>query len=335
MSARAACMLTSALLVLGTAESALAQQPKGDSSDDWKKTTDKMGEARKRYQLGLKLYEDGNYEAARIEFERAMTLAPSYKILYNIGLAYKQLNNYVDALHAFEEYLSQGGNEIPADRRADVQKEIAEIKPRIASVTVTSNVPGADVSIDDVQAGKTPLDKPLLVNPGVRKFSAQAKGYFPTTKTITVGSSEKASVVLDLNALPKETRLVERKSNPWTLPTVIGWSATGAAAIATTVFGVLALGAKSDQKTKDTTFGTSTDDRNAARDKTTTLATVTDVLGITTIVFAGVSAYFTIRLVGHTPEHQEINTGTAAARPSDLKADVVLGPTGLTAVGTF
>jgi hypothetical protein len=293
-----------------------------------------IAEARKRYDSGLKLYEDGNYEASRIEFERAMSLAPSYRILYNIGLAYKQLNNYVDALTAFERYLSEGGAEVPADRRTAVTKEIAEIRPRIARVTVTANVPGADIAIDDVAIGKAPLAAPIAVNPGVRKISAAARGHLPATKTITVGGSEKVDVVLDLQILPTETKFVERKSNPWTVPTVIGWSATGAGVVATTIFGVLALGAKKDQEKTNANFGSTKDERDSARTKTTTLSTVTDVLGITTVVFAGASVYMTIKMLGAKSGELE-PTGEPAKPPQASSFDLKVGPTGMFATGTF
>lgn len=312
------------LLVPGVAG---AQQPKSN----WQQTADNMAEARKHYDLGLKLYEDGNYEAARIEFERAFSIAPSYRILYNIGLAYRSLNNYVDALNAFEHYLQEGGSEIPKDRRDSVEKEIAELRPRIARVNVTTNVPGAEISVDGVVVGKAPLAKPLAVNPGLRKITAGASGYLPVTKTITVASSEQTNIDIQIEKL-QQTQYVERKRNPWVLPTVIGWSATGAAAIATGVVGALSLGAKNDQEDKLGQPGVSADELNSARDKTQTLSGATDVLLATTIVFAGVSGYFTYRLLTNKPEQEPLPSPAARQRP---KFDVGIGPGGFAAMGTF
>lgn len=311
------------LLVPGVAG---AQQPKSD----WKQTADNMAEARKHYDLGLKLYEDGNYEAARIEFERAFSIAPSYRILYNIGLAYRSLNNYVDALNAFERYLAEGGSEVPKDRRESVEKEIAELRPRIARVNVTTNVPGAEISVDGVVVAKAPLAKPVVVNPGLRKITAGAPGYLPVTKTITVASSEQTNIDIQIEKL-SQTQYIERKQNPWVLPTIIGWSATGAAAIGTGVVGALALGAKNDQEDKLSQPGVTADELSQARDKTQTLSGATDVLLATTIVFAGVSGYFTYRLLTNKPEQEPVPS-PQARRP---KFDVSVGPAGFAAMGTF
>src|SRR5205814_1517107 len=71
------------------------------------------------------------------EFRRAYELTPVYKILFNVGQTNLQLNNYADALSAFETYLAAGGAEIPAKRRAAVEKDIAELQRKTASITVT------------------------------------------------------------------------------------------------------------------------------------------------------------------------------------------------------
>ncbi|WP_394841505.1 tetratricopeptide repeat protein [Pendulispora brunnea] len=309
-----------------------AQKPPAERPGSLQQTVDKMAEARRRYRLGLDLYQDGNYDAARIEFERALQMAPSYKILYNIGLTYKQLNDYVQAQIALERYLFEGGSEIAADRRADVEKEITGLKGRIAHVNVKANVPRGTVQVDDVAVGELPLAEPLSVNPGRRKISITRPGFLPATKVVTIGSSETSNISLELSELPKST-ILERKSNPWTVPTVVGWSATAAAGIATGILGALTLNAKHDQEEKLQSVGTSAEDRTNARDKTQTFATATDILGITTVVFAGVSTYFTVRLLSHTPEIGE------AEKPKDVSRTeirlVPAGPTGLGVVGSF
>src|SRR5688500_17904592 len=76
-------------------------------------------EARTRYERALQLYNEGASEGALVEFERAYQLAPSYKLLYNIALIRLQLNDYAQALKAFQEYLAEGGTEIPSVRRRD------------------------------------------------------------------------------------------------------------------------------------------------------------------------------------------------------------------------
>lgn len=313
-------------VVLAYAPAALAEAPAASGGASWQENADKMAEARRRYDLGLKLYEDGNYEASRIEFERAMSLAPSYRILFNIGQAYKQLNNYVAAVSAFERYLQEGGAEVPEDRRTQVKNDVAELQKRIGRIRISTS-PGAEITIDGVVVGKAPLSGPIPVNPGLRRFGAQLSGFLPATKTITVGSSDNPELNLALEPLPKGT-IVERRSNPWITPTIVGWSVTGVAAITSGILGGLSLGARSDQNDLLARSGVSADELTAARDKTQTLSAVTDVVLVTTAVAAGASLFFTYKLV---------TTGKPESEPGKTGATLTLvpGPASFAALGTF
>lgn len=310
--------------------------PSTDSADP------KLAEAKQRYERGLQLYSEQNFEAARVEFERAYSLAPTYKILYNIGLCHEQLGDYVQALTALQKYLEVGGTQLSEARRSEVAKELAQIRPRIARVTVKTNVEGAEVLVDDQCSTEAtsgvqncgPLQqatRELLVNPGRRRITLRKNGYLPETSIITVAGSDKTDVKIELRELPKG--YVEKKQNPWTVPTVVGWGATGVAAITAGIVGVLALNAKDDQKAKLAEPNATADDLKSARDKTTTLSGVTDALLITTGVFAVASAFFTIRMISTNrakgPEAPP--PATASARTLDLR----VGPTSLGAVGTF
>src|SRR5258706_11403937 len=90
-----------------------------------------LKEAMSHFEKGLALYAEAALEASLVEFERAYELAPSYRILYNEAQIHRGLNNFADALLNFERYLYCGGDEVPADRREEVGREIASLKPRI------------------------------------------------------------------------------------------------------------------------------------------------------------------------------------------------------------
>jgi hypothetical protein len=67
-------------------------------------TKQQLQEARAHYMRGVQLYNDGDFKLALIEFTRSYDLAPTYKILYNIGEVNLQLNNYASSLDALERY---------------------------------------------------------------------------------------------------------------------------------------------------------------------------------------------------------------------------------------
>ena len=247
---------------------------------------DKQAEARSRYKAGLTLYEDGAYEAARVQFERAYELSPSYRILYNVGLVQKQLNEFVGALKTLERYLAEGGAEVPADRKAEVEKLIEQLKGIVAYVTVTANTPNAEVTVDDVVVGKAPLSAPVMLNPGRRKIGAKLPGKLPDAKVITVASGDKASVELSLG----EALVINEGTD---VKPIVAWAVTGGFAIGAGTLAFLANGASNDREDLLMQRDASADEISKTVDKQKTLALVSDICTVGAILSAGAAVYFT------------------------------------------
>src|SRR5512146_1507807 len=110
-------------------------------------------EARAHHRRGLALYDEGDFRLALIEFERAYSIGKNYKILYNIGQVHFQLNAYANARRALELYLHDGAGAIAAKRREDVEKDLATLRGRTATLTVHVNVADAEVTINQSVAG--------------------------------------------------------------------------------------------------------------------------------------------------------------------------------------
>jgi hypothetical protein len=264
-------------------------------------SNDAVERARAYYERGLQLFNEENYDAALFEFERAYELAPSYKILYNMGRIQRQQNNYAAAIRSYERYLREGGANVPSDRKAEVEKELTVLRPRVAEVTVKVNIDDADVYADDIPVctatiestcvGRSPLRAPIIVNSGRHKITATKTGWVTATSVISVVGSDKIEVKLDLVSLDRPIA----QTNPWKVPTIVGWSVTGAALIAAGITGTLALKAKDDQEAEVARFPATRTQIDDARDKTQTFGTATDALFIGAGVAAVVSTYFTVR----------------------------------------
>jgi hypothetical protein len=320
-------------------------------------------EAKERYKKGLKLYqEDGAVEAALIEFERAYDLAPSYKVLYNIGQVARSLPDYVTSLRAFERYLQDGGKEITSARRVEVEKEIAEMRSRVASVEIRTNVDGATVLIDDIAVGRTPLTEPILVNAGRHKVSV-AKDTQIVAKLLTLAGRDQEKIDLPLEA-PRDQQpaqppppppppssgqespppLASNTTAPSPLPpspppekasyTWIGWVATGVFALSAGVTGGLALSASGDLKSARYAGPNIPDDISATKDRVQTLAVVTDILGGAAVAALGI----TIVVVATTSKPTKAASQPAApgrVAASQKAFGIRLGPRGAALEGSF
>jgi hypothetical protein len=165
-------------------------------------------EARKHYDRAVELVDDGQLAEAVVEFQRSYDLTKHFSVLFNIGQVFVSLAKPVEAIAAYEGYLVGGGKNIPAARRAEVEKEIARQKARIATLDIRILPDGATVRVDGNELGKAPLPHPLSVGIGEHVVSATADDHEPAEVKVTVAGEDLRIVELTL-----KTR-IEKKPEP-------------------------------------------------------------------------------------------------------------------------
>lgn len=267
-------------------------------------------EANTHFQRAVQLYAETDYRAALVEFKRAYEIAPHVTVLYNIGQAYYQLQNYAEALTTFERFLAEGGT----THRADVESAVAVLKTRVGRIDVTTAGPGWEITIDDEARGTSPLAKPIAVSLGRRRVTATKAGEAPQVRTVDVVAGDTVAVAF---GAPPAKRAAEpaapaKPEGGSSALLVVGWATTGALAASAVVTGILASSASSDLEAARGAFPADKADVDAKADKTTTLAIVTDVLAGSAIVLGGISLYFTLKPRSSAP----------AASASSLRAGV-------------
>jgi hypothetical protein len=265
----------------------------------WAQPNDTVAEdAKSHFNAAVGLFREGDYRAALVEFRRAYDLSHNYRTLYNIAQAEYELQDYAAALRSFEKYLIEGGADIEPERRVAVKAEMKRLSARVAKLDIKSNVAGADVLVDDVVVGRTPLSEPLVVSAGRRKITIQKADMSPASRAVDVAGGDTQTVVLDLAppkpVLPKNA-VVEPPREPPPSRTALWLSlaATGALTGGAVVTGLLAVGAHDDAEAKLSARGVTAREVESAHSKTTNLALATDILGgaaiamgIVTIVIA-------------------------------------------------
>lgn len=275
-----------------------------------------MEEARAHYARGVQLYGAGSFGPALVELERAYTDAPSFRILYSMGLVQLKLGDLAGAAASFQQYLGDGGAEVPDARKLEVTGQLKELAAKIGTITLVVDVDAADVLVDDIRVGETPLAKPLLLNPGFHKVAVSKPGYDGEAKKLGVAAGDTTGVDLRLTPIapvvvpvpvpvvvppaPPPPAEVHEALQPTPIPSAvasrpvwIGWTATGALAGGATAFGIAALG-ESRKLTDDLNKPTPKSDIDAAHQSTTTLALVSDIFSGAAIVAGGVTLYFAL-----------------------------------------
>lgn len=289
---------------------------------DGKQSGDARAEASEHFRRGVKLHKDGDYVAALVEFKRAYELAPNYRVLYNLGQTSRELKDYASALVAYQRYLEEGGDAIGAKRKQEVKAAVEDLIDRVGKLTISTNVEGAEIQIDDEVIGVTPLDAPIVVNIGKRRVVATLAGHAPARRVIEVAGRDELAVELELADLtrdapkpadPDPTRSPEEEED---LPVagIVALSVTAACAVATGVLGGLALTASGDHEDALATFPGNRTSINEVNRRKKRLAIATDVMiGVTG---AGAIATLVLFLVNpgsdtaSDPDESEANDGS-------------------------
>ena len=121
-------------------------------------------EAAEHFERGVQLFKEQAYRAAVVEFQRAYDLSPDYRLLYNLGRAKQQLQDYLGAARDYEAYLTRGGASVPAERRTQVEETLTTLSGRVGRMNVVVSQAGADVFVDDVKVGVAPLRGLVMTN---------------------------------------------------------------------------------------------------------------------------------------------------------------------------
>jgi hypothetical protein len=300
-------------IALATLAASVADaQPTGDSGEALN-----LDEAQRRFQRGVELYKEGDFDAAFVEFKRAYDRVPSFKILYNLGQVSYQRHDYASALRYFRQYLGEGDTAISVERQHEVAAEITKLAPRVGSVDVQTPDEGAEVLVDDVVMGTTPVGA-LIVNVGRRKVDVVARGGEHATRVVEVGGGESVRVSFPRVAPPPRVAAsvpmmaapeaapasstavpllvstpptpTPTASLPWTSWTVTGLLAAGAATT-----GVLAVVSKRELDAQLARFPPDDVEVDYYDRRTRGFALATDGLLIGTTIMTAVSFYLTFR----------------------------------------
>ncbi len=303
-----------------------------------------LDEGRTRFTRGIDLYKEGNYHAALAEFRAAYAAAPSFRIHYNLGQTLYQLQDYAGAVRAFEHYLAEGADKIDAERRKEVDGELAKLRQRVAKLTISvvgvvgASPPQVEVSIDDEPRTEP---QPILVSAGRRRISVTASGYQTETKVIDVAGAKQLEVKFELKPIggaasrdsgPKVAAPVPMrpKSRGWFYAGLVG---TGALGAGTATFAILTASNHSKFEKSLATPNTTKAAIDDARSATKTTALVGDIFAGATLLAGALTVIAFVSSSGQEPVPAPV-TGKAPSAPK-VAWQPVLSPAAVGVAGTF
>jgi tetratricopeptide (TPR) repeat protein len=288
-----AAALLSAAMMGATGPGALAQE-----------SPQPTREAAKHFERGVALYGEADYRGALVEFKRAYAIAPNAAALYNAGQSLFQLQDYAAALTTFTRFIAESSS--TDAHRAEVENTLDVLRSRVGHVTIVTNPPGAEVAVDDVSVGRTPLDERVLVGVGARKITASLAGHATVTRNVEVAADDNLAVTLDL---PRSSGLAKEAEHPtgWAPAAdaranatrsgaglrTAGWVATGMLAAGAGVSGGLALLESSRLRSDRASYPVSSAQLAHESTLTLTYSVAADALTAAAVVVGGITLFST------------------------------------------
>lgn len=185
------------LFALAAAGVSVASSPARAQSEP----PDAATEAGEAFELGSRLFEEQNWSGALASFQRAYELQPHYSVLFNMGYCLRELHRYPEALDAFQRYLTDGGDQVRPEKRAEAEQFIADLRSFISHVRITADVEGAEILVNDQSRGVSPLAEPLVLGAGHYVVVGRAPGRRDARVEFDLGAGEEREIALALEPL--------------------------------------------------------------------------------------------------------------------------------------
>jgi hypothetical protein len=203
-----AALLVAALVAARSAEASPPKASAGDApAGDTRKT-----DARARFERGVGLFMDGNYESALVEFRTSIHDYPTRTTAVNIAVCLRKLGRYdeeQEALQALE-------TTFPATTKADaaeLERSKAAVADRLGKIRIVGAPPGASVFVDGRLRGTTPLAEPLVVSSGARTVRVEAPHFLAVEKRIELPAKKELEIPVFLVAERAPTEAIPAKTS--------------------------------------------------------------------------------------------------------------------------
>jgi hypothetical protein len=208
-------------------------------------------EVAKHFALGNDYYQEGKYASALAEYDQAYEASMdekgkrNWKILYNRGQCLVMLGREPEAIDSFQRYLDEGGDQVEAARRTQVEADIKKLKDRLGTLEIEGTMPnGSEVTLDGRKMGKTPLPGPIVAASGFHDLVIRPPGggqpYVASVK-ITAGQPTRHHVVMTAAGptAPATGPYVDTPAPPPPPPAVLPPRPPGGLTSPSVMFGVL------------------------------------------------------------------------------------------------
>lgn len=179
-------------------------------------------EARRLFLEGVEHFRGEDYPAALASFEASYQIRESKTVLYNIAMCQQALFRFPEAIDNFEIYLRRWSSQIDPERQQEVRSRIEQMQSRLFLLTIEVSVEGAEVLVDGISRGRSPLDAPIRLGLGSHRVEARLDGYSPATLEVSAPAPGSRTIRLEPEALSQTGTLTVEVDAPLAVLSING-----------------------------------------------------------------------------------------------------------------
>jgi PEGA domain len=155
--------------------------------------------ARRRFQEGVKFFDQKRYEEARGAFLQAYALKRHPALLLNLAQSEIRSGHPAEAARHFAGFLREAANPSPLER-SEAEKGLREARSKLARIQISAPS-GAEVFVDGESVGQAPITDPVDVLPGTHTIEAR-HGTKTASTTVSVVVSRLAAATVTFETAP-------------------------------------------------------------------------------------------------------------------------------------
>jgi hypothetical protein len=168
-------------------------------------TDAQKAEAKTHFDLGLAHFDRQEWPAALVEFLKSRELYPTRGNTKDAAICLRKVGRFDEALAMYEALVHDFPDLSPEDK-ALAEREMAELQGSVGTIAITGAPDGADVTIDGVPRGKTPL-APVRLSAGTHAIRITKDGSLPFEERVDLAGRQAAQVHATLATLTQAGRL--------------------------------------------------------------------------------------------------------------------------------
>ncbi|MBI5501219.1 MAG: PEGA domain-containing protein [Deltaproteobacteria bacterium] len=157
-------------------------------------------EARRLFEQGVDLVNEGDLEGAIEKFWASYDRNPRAIVLFNIGAVQIELGNTEGALETLRRFVTEAGEDVDPGQLEQAQQVVRDLESQLTFLRVIVSEPGASITIDGRAAGTSPLLQPVHADPGVVEVRVRKEGFDEAVVMVPVPEARTTEITVTLVA---------------------------------------------------------------------------------------------------------------------------------------